>query len=646
MTRKLLPLLLVFLLIFGSLGSSLALAAQNASLDFEVKPLQDSGYLIDPETEVAVVDINANVIPKGIAGDGTRQTPIDVVFVFDTSGSMVLNMKNGSSDKDKFIKAKESAKSAIDKFGESAIVGDRFAFVPFEIDVGSVTEFNSSDTTKSGIKTHLNSIKSSIDKLKAKGGTNYYAALSKANELFGSSSNPKYVIFLTDGRPETYENYLSTTISGEFPKMEKVTKKGEKWSSKKYPVNGANVTLSRNKNNDEITFDYNGNTYLFGRGDIDYAYARVAASNLAAKGAKLYSVGFGSDGDVDMNFLNELSNLTGAFAVKGEKSNIISILESITNTIIKQSIRDIKVKVKIKDPSFPGNVSLNGGAVIDESDPNYAVLNFDDIQYEDGKTPSPSGVKSFSLNIDEPGIYTFSDVKLSYTDLSNELKEFYGVPFTVTVVKNKSIGMIFDADIYEIDVDSKSVPTRNLINEVKPKNEGDEVPKEITWTSSDENVATVSGGIVTPKGIGVTEIKITSIDEMGTPIEATTTIKVNVVIHGISFDAPTYQYNAPVDMVPKVIFEQTAPEDFTLTDTQKRKALQWGPADSDIVKIENGNVTRKGEASGFQIITVKLKEPHPTNDYYKIRPSAKTEASALIKVDGTSKKIEQPKAQW
>ncbi|MEC1759128.1 vWA domain-containing protein [Schinkia azotoformans] len=634
----------------------------TASLDFEVKPSQASGYLIDPETEVAVVDINAKIIPKGVAGDGTRQTPIDVVFVFDTSGSMVLNMKNRSSDKDKFNKAKEAAKSAIDKFRESAIVGDRFAFVPFEIDVGSVTKFNN-NTTESGIKTHLNSIKSSIDTLKADGGTNYYAALSKANELFGSSSKPKYVIFLTDGRPDTYENYSSTKISGEFPKMEKTTKEvkvkecfliwcewktktqtEEKWSSKKYPVNGANVPLSRNKNNGEITFNYNGNKYLFGKGDMDYAYARVAASNLATKGAKLYSVGFGSDGDVDMDFLNELSNLTGAFAVKGEKSNIISIFESITNTIIKQSIRDIKVKVNIKDPSFPGNVSLNGGAVIDETNPNYAVLNFDDIQYEDDKTPSPPGAKSFSLNIDEPGIYTFSDAKLIYTDISNETKTVEGAPFTVTVLNNKNVGMKFNADKYEIDVDSDPAPTIDFTTEVVPETEGGELPADITWTSSNSNVATINKGILTPIGVGDAQIKITAVDEEGNPIQATTMIKVNVVIEGIKFDAQSYSYDGPMDMLPKVKFIQSANANFKLPDP--RNALQWGPADSDIVKIENGNVTRKGEASGFQIITVKLKEPHPTNDYYKIKPSAKTEASALIKVNGTSKIIEQPKAQW
>ncbi|MED4353791.1 VWA domain-containing protein [Schinkia azotoformans] len=665
MTRNLLPLLLVFLLVFGGLGSSFAQAAQKASLDFEVKPSQTSGYIIDPETEVAVVDINANIIPKGVAGDATRKTPIDVVFVFDTSGSMVLNMKDRSSDKDKFKKAKDAAKSAIDKFKESSINGDRFAFVPFAIEVGSVKQFNS-NTSKSAIETQLNSIKSSIDTLKAEGGTNYYAALLKANELFGSSSNPKYVIFLTDGRPDTYENYSSAKISGEFPKMERTTKEvkvkecfllwcdwkiktqtEEKWSSKKYPVNGINVSLSRNKTNGEITFNYNSDKYLFGNGDIDYAYARIAASNLASKGAKLYSVGFGSDGDVDMGFLNELSNLTGAFAIKGEKSNIISIFDSITNTIIKQSIRDIKVKVNIKDPSFPGNVSLNGGAVIDETTPNYAVLNFDDIQYEADKTPSPSGAKSFSLNIDEPGTYTFSDVKLIYTDLSNETKTIEGAPFTVTVLNNKSVGMKFNADKYEIDVDSDPAPTIDFTTEVVPETEEGELPENIVWTSTNRNVATINNGKLTPTGVGDTQIKITAVDEDGNPIQARTMIKVNVVIEGIEFDAPSYSYNGPMDMLPKVKFIQSANDNFKLTELQKQDALHWGPPGSSIITISDaGKVTQIDQQSGFQIITAKLKAPDPTLDYYKIKPSAITEASALIKVKGTPKHIAEPKAQW
>ncbi|WP_458412332.1 VWA domain-containing protein [Schinkia sp. CFF1] len=644
--------------------------SNTPSVDFEVKPSKESGYIINPETGVALADLNASIIPKGVGGDAVRQTPIDVVFIFDTSGSMELNMSNSSSDKEKFAKAKEGAINAINKFKDSAITGDRFALIPFSINVGNVINFNS-ETSISGIDTKLDEIKSSINKLTADGGTNYYAALSKANELLGNSRNPKYVIFLTDGRPDTYENYTGLKISGEFPKWEKTTKAvevkecflfmckrktksetvSEGWSAEKYPINEAYVTLNKSKNNNEITFNYDREKYLYGKGDLDYAYARATASDLASKGVKLYSIGFGSDGDVDMNFLNELSTLTGAFAQKGVKADISSIYENVTNTISKQALRNIKVMVNIKDPNFPGNVVLNDGAVIDEKDPNYAVVNFDDIHYEQGQTPNQTQTKSFSLAFVEPGTYSFNDVKLMYTDLANETKTIEGVPFEVKVLKNKDIGMKFLADVYEVDVDSKTVPSIDLTSEVVPLNVGGEIPNKLTWSSSNNAVATVNNGTLTPKGIGETQIKITAVDESGNPIEATTILKVNLVLSGIKFDATSYQYKGPIDMYGKIEFIYSTPENFKIT-LPSRNELQWGPGFSNILTINNGELARKEkvageqEPSGFELITAKLKTPNPNTDYYKIKPSAETEAKALMKVNGSSKVINEPKEQW
>lgn len=649
-------------------------AENTASLGLDVKPSKDSGYIIDPETGATIADINASIIPKGVGGNAVRQTPIDVVFVFDTSGSMELNMTNRSTDKDKLAKAKEGAINAINKFKESAIAGDRFAFVPFALNVGDFKTFNS-DTSKTGINTQLEAIKDSLNKITANGGTNYYAALSKANELFGNSTNPKYVIFLTDGRPDTdaklgiNNNYPKVNVNGEFQKLivtteqvkkkkcilicwnEKETVTTKTWSTAKYPVNASAIPLQINNNN--AVFKYNNETYLYLKNyaDIDYVYGMEAATKLASKGVKLYSIGFGSDGDVDMNFLSELSTLTGAFAQKGVKADISSIYENVTNTISKQALRNIKVMVNIKDPNFPGNVVLNDSAVIDEENPNYAVVNFDDIQYEQGQTPSQTKTKSFSLVFVEPGIYTFNDVKLMYTDLANETKTIEGVPFEVKVLKNKDIGMKFLADVYEVDVDSKTVPSIDLTTEVVPLSVGGEIPTELTWSSSNNAVATVNNGTVTPKGIGETQIKITAIDETGKPIEVTTLLKVNLVLSGIKFDATSYQYKGPIDMYGKIEFIYSTPENFKIT-LPSRNELQWGPGFSKILTINNGELTRKEkiageqEPSGFELITAKLKTPNPNTDYYKIKPSAETEAKALMKVNGSSKVINEPKEQW
>lgn len=631
--------------------------SSEVSLNFSVTPTQPDGYLIDQESGYAETGINATIIPSGTLGDEARRTPIDVVFIFDTSGSMVLDMecydKKGNvskcRDNDKLIAAKNGAYKAITEFSEKAVAGDRFALVPFAGQVNTWVPFNTS-TAVADVKAQLEAIKTTISTLNANGGTNYFAALSKANELFGNSSNPKYIVFLTDGRPDTdaksgnNSNYPSVNVNGDFQKWEKVTKEVSvreckwfkcnwvtktindwDWSTTKYPVH-ANVSLRIDNN--IATFNYQNEKYLYVKGydDLDYVYAMAAASNLASKGIKLLSIGFGTSGDVDLNFLSSLSNLTGATAQLGSKANISTIFEDVSNKVNKLALRNIKVKVKIKDTSFLGSVGLGENAVLDSNDPNYAIINFEDIQFEKGQTPNS---KIFTFTFDRPGSYTFSDVKLTYTDLSNNQRTVEGAPFNVLILENKSASIKFKDPMYDIDVynDESSL---DLTNEVVPVLEDGELPEKLIWSSSNTQIATIINGIVYPKGVGTTVITVASQDDPS--IVATVEVKVN--LKSISFKFKNYEYTTGMDMTKELVFK---PNGFNVP----LEAIEWTTNNASL-NVNNGVLTQTGSLGGYVIVTAKLKNA------YKIDTSEKVEGTTLVKVnprkDDTN--VNDPKKEW
>lgn len=605
---------------------------------------------IDKETGVAIANLSTSITPKGVIADSTRRAPIDVVFIFDTSGSMKLDMGNNRKpDPDKLVKAQEGAYKAIETFKNNVVEGDRFALVPFAGKIGTVTGFNE-NTSVDSTKSHLNSIKTSISKLDANGGTNYYEALKKANDLLRSSNKPKYVIFLTDGHPDTdarsgnNSNYENINISGDFQKWEKTTREIKErkcnwlgfncrwvtktvddwyWSTTKYPVNATSVAVRiEDKAGKNAVFTHNNETYLYYKNDhdLDYSYARVAASKLAENGIKLLSIGFGSKNDVDFDFLTQLSNLTGASAQLGGKADISKIFEDVSKLINQQALRNIKVKVKIKDSSFPGNVLIGENAVIDPKDPEYAIVNFSDIQYEAGKTPPAPGPKMFSLTFDQPGRYSFNDVKLSYTDLSNTAQTIAGNSFTIVITNNLSLGIDFKDPMYEIDVyqDELSV---DLSNEIIPVPEDAKIPEDITWkwTSSKEDVAKPtnpnSGGII-PTGVGTTEITVTAVEDP----TLTASVEVKVNLKSLRFKQSSYQDADGNNMYNELII---MPSGFKLPSD----AIEWSTTGT--VFTADGGVINQidSKVGGFGIVTAELAEK------YKLDPSEDVKATTLVKVN-------------
>lgn len=118
----------------------------------------------------------------------TTVTPADIVLVMDKSGSMKEDNRDTNA---------QNAANALAK----KLLTDKNSKLPTEQQVQmAVVTFSDSDTLKQGFTTSASSIESAVSQT-PNGGTNWEAALKRANDLQGRSGVKKHIIFLSDGNP-------------------------------------------------------------------------------------------------------------------------------------------------------------------------------------------------------------------------------------------------------------------------------------------------------------------------------------------------------------------------------------------------------------------------------------------------------------
>ncbi|MBM3474600.1 MAG: VWA domain-containing protein [Armatimonadetes bacterium] len=121
-------------------------------------------------------------------GFGEEELPAkDIVFVFDTSGSMAG---------DKIDQARRALVFCLDNLAKA----DRFNVITFAT---SLREFDD-ELVEANDDTVENAI-DFVEKMKAVGGTNIEEAMTRALKMLHSSTRPSMVLFLTDGYPTVGE---------------------------------------------------------------------------------------------------------------------------------------------------------------------------------------------------------------------------------------------------------------------------------------------------------------------------------------------------------------------------------------------------------------------------------------------------------
>lgn len=143
------------------------------------------------------------MISPSVVTPETAAMKKDVVFVFDTSGSMQGN---------KIEQARRALQICVKKLND----GDRFNVIRFSTDVETFRDKLTEVNEKS-----RNEALEFISKIEARGGTAIDGALATALGMDFDSKRPAVVLFLTDGKPTIGET-STDTILGNVGKLNKV----------------------------------------------------------------------------------------------------------------------------------------------------------------------------------------------------------------------------------------------------------------------------------------------------------------------------------------------------------------------------------------------------------------------------------------
>lgn len=167
------------------------------------KELSHEKYIAKND-EDGTYNLTLNV--SGAVGSESYANKLDVLFVMDTSNSMMRKM-NSKKDLDdyttnensRFFNQQKAVEAAVAKLKSRKNVDARFAVVSFDTEAGIETGWTNgtiSYPTKVANYGNRNNT----------GGTNYQAGLRKADELLkkGRTNATKIVVFLSDGDPTMY----------------------------------------------------------------------------------------------------------------------------------------------------------------------------------------------------------------------------------------------------------------------------------------------------------------------------------------------------------------------------------------------------------------------------------------------------------
>ncbi|KZM58073.1 cytosolic protein [Geobacillus stearothermophilus] len=438
--QALTALVWAFLLMFCTGGKEVAVQAASSSLpSLQLQFSSSQSEYAKPPNGDAQGRLDVTLVPQG-AVSGIIRPPIDVVFVMDVSGSMTAM---------KLQSAKSALQAAVNYFKSNYNQNDRFALIPFSDGVreASVVPFGK----YSNVASQLDAILNTGNRLTAGGGTNYSAALSLAKSYFTDPTRKKYIIFLTDGMP-TVLNTVDTITYREV--------KQNFWGGYSYTRNRvtdslsvtyelysdgrtAGIRFTDNKGYSRQFYsdgqDYvNGwwvswdNGYSFTYSSIEgkiRADATAVAKTLGMNNITLYSIGFGDNDEVDMDYLRSLSATAGGEARQGTMQNLTALFQQFSQLATTPAITGT---IRIPLSSFGGNVAVaeNGQVWLDENKQN-AYISFS-IPYQVGQgTPAPVTVP-IPVSFKAKGTYTFT-AELTYRDVYGQPQPAVTKTVTVTV---------------------------------------------------------------------------------------------------------------------------------------------------------------------------------------------------------------------
>ena len=249
----------------------------------------------------------------------TTVTPADIVLVMDKSGSM-----------DKYNRDTNAQAAA------NALAGKLLTEANYELPESqqvrmAVVTFNDTASNKQDFTTSVSDITKAVSS-KPDGGTNWEAALKKANDLQGRTGVKKHIIFLSDGNP----TFRTTSYSGCYSK--------DWWGRRiAHPDYKTQASCQAKK----YTWGENpdgGSDGAYGAGDSDeygfnYAAALAEANNRGD--AALYVVKASTDANRMSDFAHEANAVNGKEFDGTNAENLTKAFNQIYSSITSSA----KIKV-------------------------------------------------------------------------------------------------------------------------------------------------------------------------------------------------------------------------------------------------------------------------------------------------------------
>lgn len=193
--------------------------------------------------------------------------------------------------------------------------------------------------------------------------------------------------------------------------------------------------------------------------------------------------------------------------------------------------------------------------------------------------------KSFNdsiVSVNEDGVITANEVGETYVSVT--IPEGYTASILIKVI-DKSIGIQLSQEQYEV-----TVGTTTLIGyTLTPAN----ATTTLTWSSLDENIATVNNGVITGVNVGSTYIVVTSADGYS----ATCKVKVSQFATGITLESS--QYVIEMGNTQKI--------GYTFIPADGSAVLTWKCLDETVATIDSqGVVTAVGVGNTFVVVTSSM----------------------------------------
>ncbi|MCR8850141.1 VWA domain-containing protein [Rossellomorea sp. SC111] len=543
------PLLFILFLTL-LVNSTITYAEENSDLhvDFNATPSQE--VIVKPTDGNAKASIDFTIIPAGEVKEAKRP-PIDVVFIFDKSGSM-------SSTRDKLQNAKDGLTSAVQFFEKNKQPNDRFSLITFSSEIETILPLSND----------LDSIKTSMLHTTAYGGTNYTDPLRAAKNMLRDSNNEKYIIFLTDGQP-----MIATAV--EKVKKEECTRPfwffcGEtdivesdqqviydfqnrynynRWLHKIFSPDNSKLKslyIPSAFSMDGISFK----TGWYNPAELE-ANSQQMQALIKQKGLEvskelynskitMHTLGYG-EGDLDDRYLQMLAAQTSGSFIKAGEGSVSGAFEKLAN-----KINSVKLDGEVIVP-LPANVTVDRNQYKVVNNTVYLPLS---TVYEAGQgAPSPITL-SLPVEFMAKGTYTFNNLKIRYKTAEESAWRY-------TVNKSVTIQVKDDAPA--------SVTGKLELNKINQELFNLIIEQGKDTSSFTGKYQLEFGGLVNPNAKGnLSDITIYQPLPEGVEVEAG---------NGISVENVDGQRTAVIRLTQRVNFENGAFSKPALSANMKMKAI-------------------------------------------------------------------------